>query len=92
VSVDEQHIALPKLYGQPAYARPPRTFDAQARPIDLDDLPIEAERTDEDVERWMEAAELMAQADGADGGPNGNGGSGDGAAGLRSLGRLFGRS
>ena len=23
VSIDEQHVALPKLYGAPAYARPP---------------------------------------------------------------------
>ena len=33
VAIDEQHVALPKLYGAPAYARPPRLVvgDARAR-------------------------------------------------------------
>ncbi len=44
----EQHVALPILYGAPAYARPPRPAAPPARPLDLDDLPIEAERTDEE--------------------------------------------
>jgi hypothetical protein len=47
---EEQHVALPKLYGGPAYARPPRPIQEQRRPIDVDDLPIEAFRTDEDLE------------------------------------------
>jgi hypothetical protein len=93
VSVDEQHVALPKLYGQPAYARPPRSFPAQARPLDVDELPIEAYRTDEDVQRWMEASEIMTSADGSDGSGQGqNGGSTDASFGLRSIGRIFGRS
>jgi hypothetical protein len=50
VSTDEYHIALPKLYGAPAYARPPRNFDELPRPLDEDDLPIEAMRTAEDVQ------------------------------------------
>ncbi|HYM83084.1 MAG TPA: hypothetical protein VEY67_02895, partial [Candidatus Dormibacteraeota bacterium] len=41
---DEQHVALPKLYGAPAYARPPRIFDTIDRPTDPDDLPLEAFR------------------------------------------------
>ena len=47
---DEQvHVALPKLYGAPAYARPPVVpVAAVERPFDPDDLPLEAERTSEE--------------------------------------------
>lgn len=44
---DEHHLALPKLYGAPAYARPPRVFEVNDRPPDPDDLPLEADRDDE---------------------------------------------
>ncbi len=44
----EQHVALPKLYGAPAYARPPRPVADTSRPPDLDDLPLEADQTDEE--------------------------------------------
>jgi hypothetical protein len=45
------HVALPKLYGAPAYARPPRPpVEAVERPFDPDELPIEAARTDEERE------------------------------------------
>jgi hypothetical protein len=50
VSIDEQHIALPKLYGAPAYARPSAPVEDAARPFDPDDLPIEAFRTDHERE------------------------------------------
>ena len=51
MTIDEQqHVAMPKLYGAPAYARPPHHADDVARPFDPDELPIEAERTDEEVE------------------------------------------
>lgn len=40
------HVALPKLYGAPAYARPPAAVAHTTRPLDPDDLPIEAERSD----------------------------------------------
>jgi hypothetical protein len=50
VSIDEQHVALPKLYGAPAYARPPRYADDLDRPFDPDELPIEAARTEEEQE------------------------------------------
>jgi hypothetical protein len=50
VSIDEQHIALPKLYGAPAYARPAAPVAVGPRPFDPDELPIEAFRTDEDHE------------------------------------------
>jgi hypothetical protein len=48
VSIDEQHVALPKLYGAPAYARPPGVAATGERPFDPDDLPIEAFQTEED--------------------------------------------
>src|SRR5205085_357908 len=57
--MEEQHIALPKLYGAPAYARPAPVADTTPRPFDPDDLPIEAVQTDE--EREM-AAGLPAHA------------------------------
>jgi hypothetical protein len=45
VAIDEQHVALPKLYGAPAYARPAPPVDLTERPFDPDDLPIEAYQT-----------------------------------------------
>jgi hypothetical protein len=47
VANDEHpHGALPKLYGAPAYARPPRPVDPVARPVvDTDDLPLQAYQT-----------------------------------------------
>jgi hypothetical protein len=50
VSIDEQHIALPQLYGAPAYARPPTVAEIAERPFDPDELPIEAAQTDEERE------------------------------------------
>ncbi len=74
MSIDEQHIALPKLYGAPAYARPTRRRSPSTpRPFDPDDLPIEAVQTDEEREL---AASLPARAWAPGGGPamtSGNG-------------------
>ena len=51
LAIDEQHVALPKLYGAPAYARPPRQLTDEAdRPFDPDDLPIEVLQTPEERE------------------------------------------
>ena len=51
MSIDEQHVAMPKLYGAPAYGRPPRAAEEDGdRPFDPDELPIEAHRTDEEQE------------------------------------------
>jgi hypothetical protein len=51
LAIDEQHVALPKLYGAPAYARPPRPVTEDAdRPFDPDDLPIEILQTPEERE------------------------------------------
>jgi len=45
---EEQHVALPKLYGAPAYARPPMPVEEHPKPFDPDDLPIAADQTDEE--------------------------------------------
>jgi hypothetical protein len=42
------HVAMPKLMGAPAYARPPRPVEETPRPLTRDDLPIEAHRTDDE--------------------------------------------
>jgi hypothetical protein len=48
VPQEVHHVALPKLYGQPAYARPPRAVEDQPRPFDPDELPLTVEMTDEE--------------------------------------------
>jgi hypothetical protein len=48
VPQEVHHVALPKLYGQPAYARPPRIVEDQPRPFDPDELPLEIEMTEEE--------------------------------------------
>jgi hypothetical protein len=49
VSIEEQqHVAMPKLYGAPAYARPPAPVEEERRPFDPDDLPIAAHQTEEE--------------------------------------------
>ncbi len=50
MAMDEQHVALPKLFGAPAYARPVPVVAETPRPFDPDDLPIEAIQTDEERE------------------------------------------
>lgn len=75
MSIDEQHVALPKLYGAPAYARPPTMAATVERPFDPDDLPIEAFQTEEDR---AFAATLPARA-WAPGGSTLDGRQGDGS-------------
>jgi hypothetical protein len=55
---DEEHVALPRLSGAPAYARPPARVNPTALPLDYDDLPIAVEQTAE--ERAI-AEELVAK-------------------------------
>lgn len=46
---DQRHVALPKLYGAPAYARPPVVpVNPVPRPIDPDDLPLVAQTIADD--------------------------------------------
>jgi hypothetical protein len=47
---EQQHVALPKLLGQPAYARPPRLVAEAPRPLDPDDLPLEAFMNDAELQ------------------------------------------
>ena len=47
---EQQHVALPTLYGAPAYARPEPIAAVSPRPFDPDDLPIAAVQTDEERE------------------------------------------
>lgn len=53
---DGPHVALPKLYGAPAYARPKPQVEGTDRPFDPDDLPLEAERTEEEARLVRELA------------------------------------
>lgn len=53
---EEEYVALPRLVGAPAYARPPLLVTPTALPLDPDDLPIAAEQTPEEqaiAERLM---------------------------------------
>lgn len=64
MSIDEQpHVALPKLVGAPAYARPTRPVAHNPRPFDPDDLPIAAFQTD-DERRLLETLPARAYAPG----------------------------
>lgn len=48
MSAEDEHVAHPRLYGAPAYARPPLSVPPTALPLDPDDLPIAAEQTPEE--------------------------------------------
>ncbi len=50
MSSEEHHVAVPKLYGAPAYARPPKPVPMIERPVDPDDLPLEFLRTPDEHE------------------------------------------
>jgi len=47
---DEEHVAHPRLYGAPAYARPPLSITPTTVPLDYDDLPIALYQTPEEQE------------------------------------------
>ncbi len=47
--MEERQMALPKLYGAPAY-RPPKRVLETPRPFDPDEMPISAYRTDDEAE------------------------------------------
>ena len=84
MSIDEQHVALPKLYGAPAYARAPAPVATVPRPFDPDDLPIEELQTDD--ERAFAAslpARAWAQGGTASLGQDGPGSGRNAASGLR---------
>ena len=74
MSIEEQHVALPKLYGAPAYARPPTVAATILRPFDPDDLPIEAAQSEEDrafvatlpSRAWEPGGALLGSSSGGD--------------------------
>ena len=78
MSIDEQHVALPTLYGAPAYARPPGAVPPNERPFDPDELPLEAEQTDEE-RTFTSMLPAHAFAPGGTRLDSGKGGSMDGA-------------
>ena len=45
---EDEHVAHPRLYGAPAYARPPSSITPTALPPDPDDLPLAVEQTPEE--------------------------------------------
>jgi hypothetical protein len=57
---DQIQMAFPRLMGQPAYMRPRSMFSPAERPFDPDDLPLEAERSEDD----RRAAEILATSAG----------------------------
>jgi hypothetical protein len=65
LSIDEQPVALPKLYGAPAYARPRAPVTPAPRPFDPDLLPLQVYQTEEEREY---AGRLRAHAYGTGGG------------------------
>ena len=50
MSIENQHVAMPRLYGAPATARPAPVVKEAARPFDLDELPIAADLTEDERE------------------------------------------
>jgi hypothetical protein len=86
VPIDQRPVALPKLYGAPAYARPPAPVDKSARPFDPDQLPIAAYQTEEE-RRFAERMPAHSYGSIGTGGDAGNGGDRGAAGGLRP--RLF---
>jgi hypothetical protein len=56
----DPYFALPKLYGGPAYARPPRVVEETERPFDPDDLPIAAAQISD--EQTLTGAPFTAEA------------------------------
>jgi hypothetical protein len=89
----DPYFALPKLYGAPAYARPPRVVPESERPLDPDDLPIVAEMTEEERSystTVLQASGIYRPIDGAgssEGSGGGNGGSSADANGTDLSGR-----
>lgn len=79
---DEQiHVALPKLYGAPAYARPkPVPVQVAERPFDPDELPLESLQTDEERELARQVTGRVSWGPVAESRPDG----GDGTAGKRA--------
>ncbi len=48
MSAEDEHVAHPRLYGAPAYGRPPLSVPPTTLPLDPDDFPITADQTPEE--------------------------------------------
>jgi hypothetical protein len=81
---EQRHVALPKLYGAPAYARPVVAVAHASRPLSPDDLPLVAEMSEDD-------RDLLAPLPGSGDEPAGTAGQAV-ASGGRVPGGLFPRS
>jgi hypothetical protein len=69
MSADElRHVAMPKLFGAPPYARPSVPVIKIERPFDPDDLPIQAVMTDEERELLENGPALHVVAEPVDSG------------------------
>ena len=66
MSIEERHVALPKLYGAPAYARPPAPVAVGPRPFDPDELPLEVYQTEEERTAAAHLAARTYEIRGAD--------------------------
>jgi hypothetical protein len=75
VSFDENYVALPKLYGAPAYARPPATVVVTPRPFDPDQMPLEVFQTEEEEQAFAEHLPARTYASAGDQGDPRSGGS-----------------
>ncbi len=86
---DYGHVAMPKLYGAPAYARPPiAPVEPVERPVSPDDLPLESQQTDEEramIQGLHGDRTDAGQADLVAAGANGNGSRRGRSFGLRSI-------
>lgn len=73
----DPYFALPRLYGAPAYARPPRVVPETERPLNPDDLPIAADQTDDEraVASLLQASGSFRAGDPVLGDWNGQGAS-----------------
>ena len=76
MSIDERPVALPKLYGAPAYARPTIKVEPTPRPFDPDQLPLQVHQT-EDERRYTARlpAHAYASTDGQGDQPSGHRGT-----------------
>lgn len=59
---ETRHVALPKLYGGPAYARPVVSVASSERPFDPDELPLVVAMTEEERAILDEDRRLAGQA------------------------------
>jgi hypothetical protein len=64
VPIDEAPVALPKLYGAPAYARPPTPVAPTPRPFDPDELPLEVDQTEDERDAMVYIAARTYEANG----------------------------